>query len=155
MNISIVIDSVKEDLSDVAELGDEHAAGVARRLSDMLGSTLRLRILDVLSQAALELSGKLPSGHVEVRLAGQDPEFVYVEDEGSDGGSVSEELSARITLRIPEGLKGSVEQAAAREGVSVNTWLVRAIARSVELGERGAGGRAQRGGRRMTGYGQS
>jgi hypothetical protein len=152
MNISIVIDSLKEDLSDVAELGDERSAGVARRLSEMLGSSLRLRILDVLSQAALELSGKLPSGHVEVRLAGQDPEFVYVEDEGSDGGGVGEELSARITLRIPDGLKGSVEQAAAREGVSVNTWLVRAIARSIE---RGAGGQSHRGGRRMTGYGQS
>jgi hypothetical protein len=153
MNISIVIDSLKEDLSDVAELGDERAAGVARRLTDMLGSALRLRLLEVLSQAALELSGKLPSGHVEVRLAGQDPEFVYVEDEGSDGGGgVSEELSARITLRIPEGLKGAVEQAATREGVSVNTWLVRAIARSIE---RGAVGQVHRGGRRMTGYGQS
>src|SRR5262245_48123996 len=113
MNISIVIDSLKEDLSDVAELGDERAAGVARRLSDMLGSALRLRILDVLSQAALEVSTKLPSGHVEVRLAGQDPEFVYVEEEASDDGSgAGEELSARITLRIPDRLKGSVEQAA-------------------------------------------
>jgi len=152
MNISIVIDSLKEDLSDVAELGDERAAGVARRLSEMLGSSLRLRILDVLSQAALELSGKLPSGHVEVRLAGQDPEFVYVEDERSDDGGAGEELSARITLRIPDRLKESVEQAATREGISVNTWLVRTIARSVE---RGAGGPTHRGGRRMTGYGQS
>jgi HicB family len=152
MNISIVIDSLKEDLSDVAELGDERSAGVARRLSDMLGSTLRLRILDILSQAALELSGKLPSGHVEVRLAGQDPEFVYVEDERSDEGGAGEELTARITLRIPERLKSSVEQAAAREGISANTWLIRTIARSVE---RGAGGPFQRGGRRMTGYGQS
>jgi hypothetical protein len=153
MNISIVIDSLKEDLSDVADLGDERTAGVARRLSDMLGSTLRLRILDILSQAALELSGKLPSGHVEVRLAGQDPEFVFVEEEGSDDGGVGEELSARITLRIPDRLKTSVEQAAAREGISANTWLVRTIARSVE---RGSGGPfQQRGGRRMTGYGQS
>ncbi len=151
MNISIVIDSLKEDLSDVAELGDERAASVARRLTDVLGSTLRLRLLDVLSQAALELSTKLPSGHVEVRLAGQDPEFVYVEEEAGEA-SVGEELSARITLRLPEGLKQSVEQAAAREGVSVNTWLVRAIARSVE--SRGPGGHV-RVGRRMTGYSQS
>ncbi len=152
MNISIVIDSLKEDLSGVADLGDERSAGVARRLSDLLGSTLRLRILDILSQAALELSGKLPSGHVEVRLAGQDPEFVYVEDDSADSG-VSEELSARITLRLPEGLKQSVEQAAARDGVSVNTWLVRAIARSAE--SRTGAGPGRRGGRRLTGYGQS
>ena len=153
MNISIVIESLKEDLSGVAELGDEHAAGVARRLSEMLGSALRLRMLDVLSQAALELSSKLPSGHVEVRLAGQDPEFVFVEDEGSAEGGVGEELSARITLRLPEGLKQLIEQAAAREGVSVNTWLVRAMARSVD--SRGPGGHPHRVGRRLTGYGQS
>jgi HicB-like protein involved in pilus formation len=153
MNISIVIESLKEDLSGVAELGDERTAGVARRLSELLGSALRLRMLDVLSQAALELSSKLPSGHVEVRLAGQDPEFVFVEDEGAAEGGVGEELSARITLRLPEGLKQSIEQAAAREGVSVNTWLVRAMARSVD--SRGPGGHPHRGGRRMTGYGQS
>lgn len=39
--------------------------------------------------------------------------------------------SARITLRLPESLKAQVEAAAERERVSVNTWLVRAIARSL------------------------
>ncbi len=65
---------------------------------------------------------------------------------------MGEELSARITLRLPEGLKQQVEQVATREGVSVNTWLVRAIARSTE--SRGSG-HGHRGGRRLTGYGQS
>ena len=34
--------------------------------------------------------------------------------------------TARISLRLPESLKTDVEAAAARDGVSVNTWLVRA-----------------------------
>jgi hypothetical protein len=33
----------------------------------------------------------------------------------------------RLTLRMPESLKNHVEQAAAAEGMSVNSWLVRAI----------------------------
>jgi uncharacterized protein (DUF1778 family) len=39
---------------------------------------------------------------------------------------------SRINLRLPEGLKSLVEQAAAREGLSVNAWLVRAAAAALE-----------------------
>src|SRR3989442_1236855 len=114
MNITIVIDSLKDDLAGAAEIGDERVAAIARRLTDMLGSSLRLRLLELLSQAALEVSAKLPSGHVEVRLAGQEPELVFVE-EAAEPGAAPEELSARITLRLPESLKGTIEEAASRE----------------------------------------
>jgi predicted HicB family RNase H-like nuclease len=103
----------------------------------------------VLSQAALELSEKLPSGHVEVRLAGQEPELVYVE-QAAESSADAGELSARISLRLPEGLKAAAEAAAAREGVSLNTWLVRAIARATE--QRSVNVSV---GRRLSGYGQS
>lgn len=149
MNLTIVIDSLKDELTAVAELGDERAATVGRRLAETLGANLRLRLLDVLSQAALELSSNLPSGHVEVRLAGQEPELVYVEGEPEAGGSSGEDFSARISLRLPESLKGAVETAAAREGVSVNAWLVRALARAVESRPRTGPGR------RLSGWGQS
>ncbi|MFE2752685.1 toxin-antitoxin system HicB family antitoxin [Actinosynnema sp. NPDC059335] len=42
---------------------------------------------------------------------------------------------ARINLRLPEPLKLRVEEAASREGVSVNAWLVRTAAAG--LGRRG------------------
>src|SRR4051794_26378984 len=149
MNLTLVIDSLRAELTAVAELGDERVGAVAQRLSETLGSSLRLRLLDVLSQAALELSSKLPSGHVEVRLAGQEPELVYVAGEDETDTTAPEELSARITLRLPDSLKASVEAAAAREGVSVNTWLVRALARAAD-------GKPRTGpGRRLTGYGRS
>src|SRR5919197_976493 len=148
MNLTIVLESLQEDLQGVAELGDERAAAIARRLADALGSNIRLKLLDVLSQAAVELSSKLPSGHVEVRLAGQEPEFVYVEAAG-EAGLAGEEQSARISLRLPDSLKAAVEKAADRDGVSVNTWLVRAIARAAESRP------AHVGGRRLTGYAQS
>ena len=40
--------------------------------------------------------------------------------EGDDGGV------ARINLRLPEHLKARVDEAATRDGLSVNSWLVRA-----------------------------
>ncbi len=148
MNLTVVIDSLKEELTAVADLGDERVAAVGRRLADSLGAALRLRLLDLLAQAALDLSSKLPSGTVEVRLVGQEPELVYVEEE-PESGAIGEDLSARITLRLPKSLKTSVEAAAARENVSLNTWLVRALARAVETRPRSAPGR------RLTGYGRS
>ena len=38
------------------------------------------------------------------------------------------DASARISLRLSEALKAEIDAAAARDGVSVNTWLVRAAA---------------------------
>src|SRR3954449_11073311 len=94
MNLTIVLEGLQEDLQGLAELGDERSAQIARRLGEALGSNLRLKLLDLLSQAALELNAKLPSGHIEVRLAGQEPELVFVDAPGESAGTVGEELSA-------------------------------------------------------------
>jgi hypothetical protein len=150
MNLTIVLEGLQQDLQRVAELGDERSVRVAERLTEALASNLRLKLFDLLAQAAVEVSAKLPSGHVEVRLAGQEPELVFVdaaaESAGAGGG---EELSARISLRLPESLKAAVERAAEREGVSVNAWLVRAITRATESRT------VHTGGRRLSGYAAS
>src|SRR3954469_8674863 len=110
MNLTIVIEGLQQDLQRLAELGDERSAQVAERLSEALGSNLRLKLFDLLSQAAVELSSKLPSGHIEVRLAGQEPELVFVGSAADPAGAAAgEELSARISLRLPESLKTAVE----------------------------------------------
>jgi predicted HicB family RNase H-like nuclease len=61
-----------------------------------------------------------------------------------------DDLSARITLRLPEALKVQVEVIASSEGVSANAWIVRALARSLEPRR----GRTQSG-RRLQGFTQS
>jgi HicB-like protein involved in pilus formation len=144
------IDALEAELASLAAIGDEESQAAATRLSGALRSAAGLRFLDVLSEAALELSGQLPSGHVEVRLAGQEPSLVYVESPEAAASPAGEEgLSSRITLRLPEQLKGSIEAAAAREGVSVNAWLVRALGRSVSSPPR------RQSGSRLTGFGKS
>jgi hypothetical protein len=146
------IDSLKADLTAVAELGDETTADAAGRLVLTLQASVGLRLLDALSEAALELNEKLPSGHVEVRLSGQDPELVYVGDEPEAPAAGAESAyTARITLRLPEQLKVSIEAAASREGISVNSWIVRAMSRSTSAG----GGPAVQSGKRLTGYARS
>jgi hypothetical protein len=67
----------------------------------------------------------------------------------------------RINLRLPEHLKGRVEEAAGRAGLSVNAWLVRAATAALD-GHTGPGDqgdrapsdnwRVARGGQRFTGW---
>ena len=56
----------------------------AQQLSGAVKQSARLRLIDALTQAALELSEQLPNGHVDVRVAGQDPQFVFVQEQEED-----------------------------------------------------------------------
>jgi hypothetical protein len=148
------VEGLQADLEGLAAVGDDAVAEAARRLTAAVGASAGLRLLDALGEASLELTNQLPSGHVEVRVSGQDPSLVYVAEEADEAPPASGdvELVARISLRLPEPLKAAVEAAAAREGVSVNTWLVRSITRLVSS----SGGGGRRGpGNRLTGYGRS
>jgi hypothetical protein len=154
MQTTPYVDALLADLEAMANLGDEAVADAARRLSQTLRASAGLRLLDLLGEAALEVSGQLPSGHVEVRLSGQEPSLVFVDDEQPSQASpatAEDAASARITLRLSEALKVSVEAAAAREGVSVNTWIVRALNRASNAPVP----TTRRVGRRMTGYAES
>jgi hypothetical protein len=152
MQIDGYIQALREDLVRVASLGDETTSRAAELLSVAIEASLARRLQDVLAEAALELNAQLDAAHVEVRIAGRDPELVLVREDGSVPEAVDEAFSARITLRLPESLKQRVESAAAREGASVNTWLVQALQRSVESKSH----RSSSGSRnRLTGYGRS
>ena len=133
--MEIHIDAIKRDLAGViAALGDDAVVEQWRRLADAVEPSLRLRLIDLLSEAALSLNAQLTDGHIEVRLAGRDPELVFVDEPTApeEPPAPGDDLSARITLRLPEGLKSGIEAAAAREGVSTNAWIVRALARALE-----------------------
>src|SRR3954468_21488529 len=132
MQIDGYVQALREDLARIAAVGDESTARAAELLAGALESALGRRLLEALGEAALELSGQLEEGHVEVRFAGGDPELVLVRDEGAapaEPGAApppepaDEAFAARTPLRLPESLKARLETAAARDGVSVNTWL--------------------------------
>jgi hypothetical protein len=152
MQIDGHIQALREDLVRVAALGDETTSRAADLLSVAIEASLGRRIQDILAEAALELNDQLDTAHVEVRIAGRDPELVLVREDGTVPEPVDEAFSARITLRLPESLKQRIESAAAREGASVNTWLVQALQRSLESRSY----RPMSAGRnRLTGYGRS
>jgi len=153
MQIDGYIQALREDLVRVASLGDETTSRAAELLAVAIEASLARRLQDVLAEAALALNAQLDAAHVEVRIAGRDPELVLVREDGSISEPVDEAFSARITLRLPESLKQRVESAAAREGGSVNTWLVQALQRSVESKSHRSISSGSR--NRLTGYGRS
>ena len=153
MQIDGTIQALREDLVRFAALGDENTSRAAELLSVAIEASLARRLQDVLAEAALELNAQLDAAHVEVRIAGRDPELVLVREDGSISEPVDEAFSARITLRLPESLKQRVESAANREGASVNTWLVQALQRSVEPKSHRSISSGSR--NRLTGYGRS
>jgi hypothetical protein len=142
MDLTPYVDGIRREVGATAELAGRETAELAGRLVGSIGSAVRLALLDALSAAADEITRELAPGTVELRLRGDQPAFVVTPPPAADEGmpatepleAEAEADTARITLRLPESLKARVEAAAARERVSVNTWLVRAVSGAVSGG---------------------
>jgi hypothetical protein len=150
MKMSLAVEALLADVMAVGALGDELVSDVAERIAAVLERSVPSRILDLLSEVAAELSGELPEGRVEIRLAGDDVGFAYA-DEAPQAPETDGELSARITLRLSDQLKSRVEERASRAGVSVNSWVLRTLERSASSSNQ----RNSRAGSRLRGYGTS
>ncbi|MFB7115615.1 hypothetical protein [Streptomyces sp. NPDC056291] len=153
MDLTPYVDTLRRELAVAAEAGGDEARELAERLTAPLESAARLTLLNVLSAAMGEVTRELAPGSVDVRLRGLDPDFV-VTPPPVGGGAPAEQAApveplkapapadgdeggtARINLRLPAHLKTRVEEAASREGLSVNAWLVRAVSAAVDGGTR-------------------
>jgi hypothetical protein len=156
MELTQYVEKLRGELAVAAEAGGDEARALAERLTAPLDSAIRLMLLEALSGAADEITRELAPGSVELRLRAGEPEFVVTmpasDEPAAEPLPVPDEegATARINLRLPEQLKASVEQAAAAERLSVNSWLVRAAASA--LGERRAPQRGGRIGQSYTGW---
>ncbi|AZQ35446.1 toxin-antitoxin system HicB family antitoxin [Streptomyces cyaneochromogenes] len=151
MDLTPYVDTLRRELAVAAEAGGDEARELAERLTAPLESATRLTMLNVLSAAMDEITRELAPGSVDVRLRGLDPDFVVTPPptydrapeeraapaeplrapaEGDESGT------ARVNLRLPAHLKARAEEAASREGLSVNAWLVRAVSAAVDGGTR-------------------
>ena len=158
MDLTTYVHRVRNELAVAAEAGGEDARVLAERLTAPLESAIRLTLLDALSAAADEITRDLAPGSVELRLRGGDPSFVVTPPPGeqtfdgaAEGGGVASSDPApdpdgeqtdllgppdgatlRINVRLPDALKTKVEEAAGREGRSVNAWLIRAATAALQ-----------------------
>jgi len=171
MDLTPYVDHLQTQLATGAETAGEDARALVERLAAPFDAAIRLTLQDALGAAAEEITCDLAPGAVEVRLRGRELEFVVTpapaeadatEPAGSDEGApplppvdADEGSMSRINLRLPDHLKARVEQAAGREGLSVNAWLVRAAAAALDRTDpdrRRGGPRPSRGTQRYTGW---
>jgi HicB family len=147
MELTTYVETLRADLIRAAEALGPDSRAVAERLEVALEPSTRMALMEALSDAAAEITQDLPHAAVEVRLKGREPQFVVTatepetpqptaESEGAESTDVEETdgAVARITVRIPEGLKGRAEQAANDLGQSLNAWIVQAIRRATRSG---------------------
>jgi hypothetical protein len=152
MNLFPYVESVRQGVANAAALADDNTQQVASRLGTAIESSTRLALIQALSDAAGSISAELAPASVEVRMSGQDPDFVVSvpnqnseptmllpqqDDPDSDEPELDEEPLARISLRLPNSVKTKVDEMADRDGISTNAWLIRAVVDA--LGERRRG----------------
>ncbi|MEU4211255.1 hypothetical protein AB0F13_14880 [Streptomyces sp. NPDC026206] len=171
MDLTPYVDNLRHELAVAADAGGDEARALAERLTAPLESATRLTLLNALSAAMDEVTRDLAPGSVDVRLRGTDPEFVVTPppQEAYGRGEEPESMpapappvaadgdegsTARINFRLPAHLKARVEDTAGQEGLSVNAWLVRAVATALEPGKpaRSAGRSRHRGPQSYTGW---
>ena len=161
MNITRHVELLQNQLTIAAAAGDDTSRDVAARLVAALEPAARVAILDVLTESSAELTSVIAPASIDVRLRGRDVDFIVEGLSGADaeadtsgaefgpdgggpgpdgeigheeeGGLEFEgESTSRTTLRLPDSIKARAEKTAKSEGISLNAWLVRAIAGGLE-----------------------
>jgi hypothetical protein len=144
MELGQYVSELQRQLVEAAEHGGDDTRTVAERLASGLDAATRLVLLDALSAAVGEITRDLAPGSVDLRLRGREVEFVVTQstpDVDADERSpatvdLDDASTSRTTLRLPDALKARVDEAAAADGLSVNTWLVRAVASALQPRQR-------------------
>jgi len=163
MELQQYIADLQQQLINSAENGSEETRAVAERLAAGLDGAARLVLLDVLSAAVGEITRDLAPASVDLRLRGREIEFVVshvsagrdedllalVSNHDVELGDAS---TTRTTLRLPDALKARVDTAAAADGLSVNSWLVRAVSAALQPKERRSAQRTQKAGDSFVGW---
>jgi hypothetical protein len=168
MDLTPYVSKLSAELAVAAEAGGEDARALAERLIAPLDSAVRLTLLEALSSAADEITRDLAPGSVELRLRGREPSFIVTppptDDSFSDSAApaaaapapvvdADDSAMARINVRLPEQLKARIEEAAAKEKISANVWLVRAAAAVLDgASARRPVSRGRIGGQQFTGW---
>lgn len=128
MDVSEIVENVETALRGQLDLaGDDPAVA---RAGGMIVAALQPAIeraaLQLAEQAAEEVDAQLPGRTVSVRLQEGTP-VLTVEDSGEAISIDTDELEARITLRLSDKLKSVLEEVAGESGDSVNSYVVKTL----------------------------
>jgi hypothetical protein len=138
MDTYAVLAKVEDSLTSAARIaGDDGAVEqAAEALIGGLRPAMRQAVLELAEQAATEVGAQLTASTVEVVLNDGEPTLV-VRPDTSEPTFASDELEARMTVRLPTNLKSQLEEAADRAGDSVNSFVIKTLASGSSRGRKG------------------
>jgi Protein of unknown function (DUF1778) len=144
MQVQPIINAVQAALTDQGSLagGDVAVEEAIDHLVAALGPAIRQAAMDLAEQAACEVRAQLPDRTVDLILSDGDPALRIAEASVPAESSSTEDLDARITLRVTPSLKTLIESAAETTGASVNSWVLDALSRRARKPQSGQGFRA-------------
>src|SRR5690606_19793574 len=143
MDLAPYRSNLRDALAAAARTAGEDVQEAADPLAAPLEPALRPTLRECASGRTVDITVKLDGDAVEVRLGGGQPEVAVERRPRTaptppspptppEPPAPSEDSQARVSLRLPESLKTRIDDAAAAEGVSVNTWIVRAAQRALQ-----------------------
>jgi uncharacterized protein (DUF1778 family) len=163
MELSKYVTQLREDLVSAAAAGDEQTQRTGALLGAAIEPAARLALMNALSDLAAEVTAALGDRVVEVRLDGRDVRVAVSSESSADEPEQAEEASgfsgfgprgftfggdagdiSRVTLRLVEQIKNQAEQAAANQGMSLNSWVAQAVQGALAGHQQGRSGRPGR-----------
>lgn len=127
MKLEPVLTQLDASVEAALRLADPAVAEAATGFMEAFRPSVTTAMLEVVQQAAAEISAQLGEQRVDVRLVDGDPELVVSAQMASAETRDDEDFEARITLRLPGSLKDMIEDHAASSGDSINRWVVETL----------------------------
>lgn len=137
MELSPHLRRLAADLEKVTALADEPTREVAARLATALEPSLRMALVEAVTETAALVTAHLDDVVVTVRMDGRDPVVVIEQTSPEATAPIptpepDEDDDARVTLRLPQSLKRRAEKRAEEADQSLNSWIVHAIRRAAQ-----------------------
>ena len=128
MDARVIMTEIEESLNSQLRLAgdDPHVLEAGEAIMASLEPAIDRAVMHLAEQAATEVDAQLAGQRVGVELREGAPVLV-VHRNDEDVRIDTDDLEARITLRLSEKLKSVLEDAAGEAGESVNTFVVKTL----------------------------
>ncbi|MFN5059168.1 MAG: toxin-antitoxin system HicB family antitoxin [Chloroflexota bacterium] len=131
MNISNYLTTIKADLLRIIRLGGPELTQKGEEIGEAMAPALQHRLIEQVTVLVAEYNRQQGRDALALQLTPDEMELV---DRGVTQATPEPigELDARFALRLPADLKERIDQHAAQEGISANSWMVRVLSQEIQ-----------------------
>jgi predicted DNA binding CopG/RHH family protein len=131
MNISNFLSTIKADLMRIIRLGGPEFVEKGEMIGEAMAPAMQQRLIEQVTMLVSEYNRQQGRDALALQLT---PDEIVLVDRGVVQAAPEPigELDARFALRLPADLKERIDQRAAQEGISANSWMVRVLSQEIQ-----------------------